>query len=231
MRRWPVLVLSACYFPFWVVADLPVHCLRSEIAGTWTFFTSQPASSPQKCGHHTPGTVGDALFRLSPTGAVFDGPSFVLNLELPDLVRTLDSSAGADEGLGWWTMVYDQGFEVRISGRAFFAFGSIQRALVGLRTGAAFFSRCNRTAVGWYRQLPDAESPLERFGCYYGVKHGAHGDSPRAVRHAPAEAIEADRLGFDSGAAGERAPRSFEGLRDPVARGSVPRASVRRVCR
>ena len=107
-------------------ADLPVHCLRHQVAGQWTFYVGPPAATPQACGHHTPGEVRDVVFKDGFTdvvGVLQTAPLEVL-LESPDLASVNSSETGGTE-VGWWTMVYDQGFEVRIGGRAFFAFASV----------------------------------------------------------------------------------------------------------
>ena len=143
-------------------ADLPVHCLHRQIIGRWTFHAGPPADHPQACGHHTPGEVRDVLVREAPkiSGTI----AVELELASPDLATTID--ANGEQELGWWTMVYDQGFEVRLGGRAYFAFGSVQSSSVS----ANFYSRCSHTAVGWYHE-PLANGTGDLWGCYYGVQH------------------------------------------------------------
>jgi cathepsin C len=157
------------WVPGAVLADLPVHCVRTQIAGRWRFYSSRPTAKPQDCGHHTPGTISDVLqeHALSTISVAFDEPVLELELESPDFARTTGSQ-GADE-LGWWTMVYDEGFEVRIKNRAFFAFSSLLQApRAHTNATQTWTSRCDRTAVGWYRS---SERPLAAsFGCYYGVQ-------------------------------------------------------------
>ena len=164
------------WVPGAVLADLPVHCVRTQIAGRWRFYSSRPTAEPQDCGHHTPGTISDVLLEnaLSTMAVAFDEPVLDLELESPDLARTTGSE-GADE-LGWWTMVYDEGFEVRIKSRAFFAFSSLQQApRAHTNATQTWTSRCDRTAVGWYRS---SERPLGgSFGCYYGVQLSPSGGS------------------------------------------------------
>ena len=177
----PGLWLALWWLPA-SLADLPVHCLREDVAGKWRFFISQPSDMPQDCGHNTPGEVSDVVWQpavgrqpAAPplSGVAFDAPPLELELEGPDLAHTAGSN-GADE-LGWWTMVYDQGFEVRLAGRAFFAFSSLERSN---RTHFELTTRCDRTAVGWYRQLPDDDSWLaDRYGCFYGVQSEGDGGS------------------------------------------------------
>lgn len=39
-----------------VAADLPVHCLRSQIVGDWKFTLSKPSNKRSSCGHLHPDT-------------------------------------------------------------------------------------------------------------------------------------------------------------------------------
>ena len=39
-------------------ADLPVHCLRHQVAGQWTFYVGPPAATPQADSSHTSRGVG-----------------------------------------------------------------------------------------------------------------------------------------------------------------------------
>ena len=66
--------------------DLPVHCLRHEVTGRWTFRVGPAHAKPQACGHHTPGTVADVA-RNDTIEAVAEVLS--LELESPDLARVL----------------------------------------------------------------------------------------------------------------------------------------------
>ena len=150
-----------------VLADLPVHCTGDEIFGDWTFHLGPAFPSPHLCGHHRPGTAQDVLATAS--GASW--PSFKtdlsatrvhLRLDGPDLAS--ETVAGESTDVGWWTMIYNQGFEVRINGRAFFAFSSFVTA----PNASGFISQCSRTAVGWFHDLRNESQPA--WGCYQGVQ-------------------------------------------------------------
>ena len=159
----PVLAALVAWLPARVLADLPVHCLRHQLTGHWTFFVGPRSATPQACGHHTPGEVRDVVLQEghAEVVGVLDTVRLEVVLESPDLAST-NSSSGATE-VGWWTPVYDQGFEVRLGGRAYFAFSSVTPS----STTPDFRSHCSRTAVGWYREL---DSDRDAWGCYYGVQ-------------------------------------------------------------
>ena len=104
------MLVLATYAP---LADLPVHCLQQQIIGDWSLMVGGSNAAPQLCGHHTPGTVQDVEAAEHPSLNV---ERLRLRLEAPDLATAI-SETGEEGEVGWWTMIYDQGFEVRISGR------------------------------------------------------------------------------------------------------------------
>ena len=165
-RRWQLAVLL---FVGTARADLPVHCLHAQIAGNWIFYLGRrsPDNSTDRvpCGAHAPGTKEDAM--ADPASVVgLDVTAYELSLEAPDVAR---DRAG---NVGFWTMVYDEGFEVRLGGRVFFAFSRFHtsraardNAPIAPKDTAGYASECGRTAPGWYHE-PNASA----WGCYRGVK-------------------------------------------------------------
>ena len=109
-----------------------------------------------------------------------------LELRSPNIARASDGRAGR------WTMVYDEGFEVRLGGRVFFAFSRFHtsraardNAPIAPKDTAGYASECARTAPGWYHE-PNASA----WGCYYGVKAEAAA-ADASVVEAPAAAAVA----------------------------------------
>eukprot|EP00966_Prymnesium_polylepis_P101370 2347868-Prymnesium_polylepis.1 len=77
---------------------------------------------------------------------------YVVTLSEPDIAM------GEDGAFGFWTMVYDEGFEVRIAGTTYFAFSAFRRSSEPVHNAplassdtVGFASECDRTAAGWYR--------------------------------------------------------------------------------
>nr|CAD7256486.1 unnamed protein product [Timema shepardi] len=63
---------------------------------------------------------------------------------------------------GTWTVVYNQGFEVTVNGRTFFAFSYYKQ------DGGNVTSICSRTFPGWSHDVT-----LHHWACYYGRKQGS----------------------------------------------------------
>ncbi len=87
-------------------ADLPVHCMASDIQGTWVIhkqgglLPSQPS-----CGHDHPDKNTDHVY--TSVKSALSSSHTTVTLEYPDLVYSPDRTL-----LGRWSMVYDEGFEV-----------------------------------------------------------------------------------------------------------------------
>merc|ERR1712012_64046 len=88
-------VLFCCFLNI-VRGDTPGNCTFGDVQGAWRFSIGKAG---QECD-----TLGPVSHEL------------VLKLRYPD--------GAVDEfgNIGFWTMVYNQGFEVVINGRKFFAF-------------------------------------------------------------------------------------------------------------
>jgi len=162
-----------------------VHCLLQDASGEWDFHVgpAQPPALPDAaatlpaCGHHIPNT---ALSMLSlDRAAAVRGPGETLSIRLTEAIKEQPNrhlqavSSSGEEGL--WTMVFDEGFEVRMKGgRSFFAhfkFEALQgtspangdrwsdiaryfgRSPEGIKIdpkGDTYASYCNETSSGWW---------------------------------------------------------------------------------
>ena len=83
-----------------------------------------------------------------------------MKLSKPNKVTMLDSNGL--EVHGTWTMIYDEGFEVRVAGQKFFAFSYYEKSGYGVK------NVCHKTFPGWFHKAgsPDSKS----WGCYHGTK-------------------------------------------------------------
>merc|ERR1719487_1564977 len=82
-------------------------------------------------------------------------------------ISLLDSHVArtAKDSSGMFTMIYDEGFEVRVEGLRFFAFSAFDKNNGDTPAKKANASHCGRTARGWYR---DASRTM--WGCYQATK-------------------------------------------------------------
>jgi len=157
MAKFSALALSTLVAPS--IADLPVHCVRHEILGEWRFMLSPSSGVRTSCGHRRPD-----IEQGQPARSVVDASKaeqLMVALKSPNVAET------ARDAKGHWTMIYDEGFEVVVSGLNFFAFSNFTYEVNSSDPLKAKHnvSHCGDTMVGWYQNVDRT-----KFGCYYGTK-------------------------------------------------------------
>jgi len=175
-------VMFALFLVSLVAADLPVHCLRHEVAGEWTFNLGEPSSSRSKCGHQTPDVAGT---QPSIEMSQFQYQSMKVSLNAP-------ASAMVNSESGSWSMVYDEGFQVDAGMKSFFAFNSFDGSIAPDGNIEKYSSDCTKTQVGWY-------TDGDQYGCFVATKGVAAAvEAPVAMmsesfesRKSPMEALDA----------------------------------------
>jgi cathepsin C len=146
------------------LADIPVHCLHRQTVGTWTFKMSDDTSDDTlTCGHKLP----DEVMTMVDNKVRFDSPHFDVSSTMRVTLESPNVATDEQGNKGTWTMVYDEGFEVRIAGKTLFAFFVYEPKVSDPRPdeNADFSSICDETFTGWYHG--DDES---NWGCYVGKK-------------------------------------------------------------
>lgn len=164
------------------LADLPVHCLRHQVAGRWSFFLGQGSPHRSSCGHQSP-DAEDAQ------------PLLLLDSAQEKQVELLSPNvAKSATGLGSWTMIYDEAMEVNVDNLSMLAFSRFELSDVGGQRHN--ISRCGETQLGWYR---DTERKL--WGCFYAKKMVSEEEHALLVSHAPvstpSKTASEERLGKD----------------------------------
>jgi len=123
-------------------ADTPAECLYDDIVGTWTFVeTERDGDNTIDCG-----TNEDLGFNAYTSAITLSYP----NIATDDLGN-----------IGTWTMIYNQGFEVVINERSYFAF-SYYTGGFGSAT-----SYCDQTFNGWSYDA----STVTNWSCHRGQKN------------------------------------------------------------
>lgn len=239
-------------------ADLPVHCLLQDVAGEWDFMVGPPqkpafddmvAGIPQ-CGHHIPNTVlsmlsadpktevaaaGMEQFRVKLTEDIHEEP--MRHLHVVGGTNSSSAAAGNIGGGGYWTMVFDEGFEVRShDGRSFFAhfyfealpdagqkpshgdrwddiaqyYGRVKGKSVAPPKGDLYACHCDRLSVGWWHQR--SESGKLESGCFWAKKAEPKPESVGLIRWSKAESKSAGGLNHLRGGNSKAATVSLHNL-------------------
>ncbi|XP_054718884.1 LOW QUALITY PROTEIN: dipeptidyl peptidase 1-like [Uloborus diversus] len=132
-------VIVLCIFFSYAAADTPANCTYEDIRGVWNFYEGERSGSNDiDCTN-------------------FDGPIVnTLKIEL------LFPNVAVDElgNKGYWTIVYNQGFEVVINYRKFFAFSKYTDDGHGNVT-----SYCDSILAGWSHDVLG-----KNWACYTGKK-------------------------------------------------------------
>ncbi|KAF4669776.1 hypothetical protein FOL47_002363 [Perkinsus chesapeaki] len=195
-------------------ADLPVHCEMQDIAGLWTFRLSevnndslvpsfQRNAGASFCGVTAPGYSSKFMKAFSGmedlTHFTYFPQSRTFNITLSSRLILVDDTEATQHSrnqlvantsglVGTWSMVFDEGFEVRIGAASLFAISRYK--CVDENNPATCYndenaheetdgrvkgweSMCGETLIGWYHV---ASSDPERFdyGCWHGRKVSEH---------------------------------------------------------
>eukprot|EP00743_Colponemidia_sp_Colp-15_P000359 GILK01000413.1.p1 GENE.GILK01000413.1~~GILK01000413.1.p1 ORF type:complete len:589 (+),score=120.79 GILK01000413.1:68-1768(+) len=145
---------------FFVQADLPVHCLHQQIAGTWKFDlgpVQDDSGLKVTCGHRIPDEDADHLDAEKSWKS--NNNILILTLGEPNIVLSQD---GQQLPNALWTMVYDEGFEVQTDKMKMFAFSKYEHS------EGKTISHCGETLVGWYHN-----KDTKQWGCYRASKLSA----------------------------------------------------------
>ncbi|KJP87606.1 hypothetical protein AK88_02774 [Plasmodium fragile] len=168
-----------------VKGDLPIHALMGDVAGIWHISqTEELSDKPENCGGGIPNRNGQ---NLDPQLKNYE--TFLQNnyggLETTSIKLTTEKIKLSDKMnqrnnwtylavrdvktngiIGHWTMVYDEGFEVRVPGRRYFEQDSTN--------SNCYITDPTRTLIGWVLHERVHENETEKkvfqWGCFYGRK-------------------------------------------------------------
>lgn len=170
-----------------VQADLPIHCLHAQVAGDWEFTLDAGGNkvgpngdlSAISCGYPQPDRNADHFTRPP---VLVAHSSYKVSLQSPN-------TASDEKGnKGTWTMIYDEGFEVQIGGRKFFAFSKyVPNPGTQLSSDkvAHYTSHCDETMVGWY-----VDTRTNSWGCYRGKQTKAANKFMSAISRVKDDGID-----------------------------------------
>jgi len=116
------LLFVLCFFVSSIQGDTPANCTFEDIRGSWIFYETE------RNGDNTIDCYNDKMSNVQK-----------VKIEL------LKPNMAVDEygNKGHWTLIYNQGFEVIVNQRVYFAFSHY------IENGSEVTSICDRTLVGW----------------------------------------------------------------------------------
>jgi len=135
----PFLLLSA-FLTVPTYADTPANCTFEDVEGSWIFYESERSQ-------------GSDIDCSSQVAVV---AKFKVDLKYPNIAVEQFGN------IGTWTMVYNQGFEVTVSGRSYFAYSDYEETSPDKVT-----SRCYQTSPGggWSHDVT-----VRNWACFTGRK-------------------------------------------------------------
>jgi len=135
------------------LSDLPIHCLRSQVIGEWTFQITRPQIFQNyldtSCGHYAPDDAAVSYLALRDEFQ----PHMEFKFTLGEDYNVIGE--GADQGS--WTMMYDEGMDINVNNQQFLAFFEYYSEPNG-----KVMSYCGKTIVGWYHNLDSGEKACFR---------------------------------------------------------------------
>lgn len=168
-------------------ADLPIHCLHAQVAGDWEFTLDAGGHKVGEhgdltsitCGYPQPDRNADHFTRPP---VLVAASTYKVTLASPNVATDAKGNKGT------WTMIYDEGFEVQIAGRSFFAFNKyVPNPGTPLTSDkvAHYTSHCDETMVGWWQ-----DKTANTWGCYRGKQTKAANSWTTAVSRVKDDGID-----------------------------------------
>jgi len=134
--------------------DLPMHCLRDQVIGTWDIEIGDETVPMEHarsfdCGLAAPKGPVLKAFQTKRT--------LTVKLDLPYIATASDGTKG------YWTMIYDEGVEIRIGGKKYFAYFKYH-----MNTDGTCTSTCSETVNGYVHN-----DDRSGWGCWKATRKGA----------------------------------------------------------
>ena len=131
------VVVAILLFPS-ALADTPANCTYEDIRGIWKFYMGSGGNDNT----------------LDCSGSFNITSKVMVTLTYPDVAKDMDGNTG------FWTIIYNQGFEVVLGGRKYFAFSNYT-----MLNKTAAVSHCSSTFNGWSHNIDQSD-----WACYFGRK-------------------------------------------------------------
>lgn len=134
-----IVAICIVLFPTVVKSDTPANCHYDDIVGTWNFYIGPG-------GHDRKLVCSDDHY---------------LHIARKTQIRLYFPNLAFDEmnNNGTWTMIYNQGFEIKINNQKMFAFSQYKAV------GDKYVSLCHKIKTGWVHNVDGSN-----WACYRGSK-------------------------------------------------------------
>ncbi|SOS80022.1 dipeptidyl aminopeptidase 2 [Plasmodium sp. gorilla clade G1] len=193
-----LFVLTTCF----VKGDLPIHALMGDVSGIWKIKqTKKMSQKPEHCGGGIPNRNLDNLnpsirnYQRFLENEYGNLDMMIVNLTM-EKVKIINQEKPRDkwtylavrdyernEIIGHWTMVYDEGFEIRLNGSKYFAFFKYERKSnahcptsiedKSYNDRDCYKTNPTQTHIGWVLDEKVKENTKEKifyWGCFYAEK-------------------------------------------------------------
>lgn len=144
-------------------ADIPTHCYQSHVEGEWIFEATTPRSLDKKelyehtCGHKNPSHENSSHLATIKKELLTQNFKITFNKD-----NTVQLNYGGKERKGTWTMIYNEGFDVRIKEENISFFAFLKYAPFNNKAGWQSF--CYQILPGWFHIGGE-------WGCFTGNKN------------------------------------------------------------
>lgn len=162
-----MFTLVLMLFISFVNSDLPIHCVRSDIEGTWEFFLDSKSFAPSikdeqtTCGHGFPNRVQYKTDNSDDDLNKIVTPHTKIILEIASNYKVYENS----KEVGNWTPIFDQSFLIYYKNSVFTS--PFQYYLKNENSGE-FTSDCGKSLVGWV--VSDKNNKKAGWRCFYAKK-------------------------------------------------------------
>merc|ERR1712032_116084 len=167
-----ITFIITCSLPI-IQSDIPTHCYSHQIVGNWIFYQTkaEPKSLgdlyKMKCGIKDHTKVSDIAKPKIDKGQFTN--SFEVNMDKNHKVTVTKSFNGFNAAkTGFWTMVYDEGFEINLGKKNSQDFSSYFTFLKFSKNNwtkenikSKHYSHCYEALIGWFHIAN------KKWGCFY----------------------------------------------------------------
>ena len=168
-----ISIVLLLLFVSYTKEDLPVHCVLSDIVGSWKFMIDKHSFTPSlkneqtTCGHGFPNKV---VYGENEQ----DGENVIIPAETKYIDIKSDYKL-YENGIevGNWTPVYDQAFLIYYKNAII---NSPFKYFLKDNVSNEFVSDCGKSLMGWF--IPDKKDLHSNWRCFYAVKIKSEAQTP-----------------------------------------------------